>query len=385
MLVATQASIADYLAAIDRLAPLIAAHRQDFDRDRRLPDAVFNALAEAGLFRLYLPRSLGGPEFSPLDFMAIVEAASALDGSVGWLIGNGGGMSRVGGYLPAGIVQGWFADPLAFVAAATGAIGTAVEAEGGYRVSGRWPFGSGAHHATRFMGLASVKGADGKDGPPLCCYFDKSDVRVDDTWFVSGLRGTGSCDFELRDCFVPVRHTHPLVDFQPTQSGVQYRLPGVSAFAWTISAVPLGIARGALDAFIALAGRKPRLGGAGQLRDSELAQALVGRAEATLRAARALLVEAMTELMEATDAGGSRLIQARISLRVACANGAETAARVVEMIAAAAGSPAIFETGTIERSVRDINAAIKHVAMSPNSYTLAGRVSLGLDPGTWRF
>lgn len=93
----------------------------------------------------------------------------------------------------------------------------------------------------------------------------------------------------------------------------------------------------------------------------------------------------MTELMEATDVGGGRLIQARAFLRVACANAAENAARVVGMIAASAGTAAIFETGTLERSVRDVDAAIKHIAMSPNSYALAGRVRLGLDPGTWRF
>lgn len=381
----TEASVAEHLAAIARLAPLIAEHRQHFDRERRLPEAVFRALAEAGLFRLYLPKALGGPEFSPFDFMTIVEAASALDGSVGWLVGNGAGMSRIGGYLPLDVVRSWFADPQAFVASATGAVGTAVEVEGGYRVSGRWPFGSGAHHATRFMGLASVKGPDGKDGPSLCCYFDRSEVRVHDTWFVSGLRGTGSCDFEVEDSFVPASHVHPLIDFQPTQPGIIYRLPALSAFPWTVSVVPLAIARGALDAFIALAGKKPRMGGGGQIRDSELVQALVGRAEATLRSARALLVEAMTELMAAVDAGGDRLIEARVMFRVACANAAESAARVAEMIAAPAGTAAIFETGTIERSIRDVQAAIKHVAMTQNSYALAGRVSLGLPLGTTRF
>lgn len=378
-------SIADYLAAIERLGPLIAEHRADFDRERRLPDAVIRALAEAGLFRLYLPKALGGPEFSPLDFMTIVEAAAALDGSVGWLVGNGGGMSRAGGYLPEEVVRGWFADPQAFIAAATGAIGTAVEVEGGYRVSGRWPFGSGAPHATKFMGLASVKGPDGKDSPPICCYVDRADVRLHDTWFVSGLRATGSCDFEMQDCFVPDSHSHPLVDFKPTQPGIPYRLPGVSAFSWTVSVVPLGIARGALDAFIALAARKPRMGGVGQLRDGELVQAMVGRAETTLRSARALLVEGMTELMAACDSGGERLIEARLLHRIACANAAESAARVVEMIAAPAGTAAIFETGTLERSIRDVQAAIKHVAMTSNSYALTGRLKLGLPLGTTRF
>src|SRR3954462_7566455 len=91
---------AAYLAALHALAPLIAEHRETFDRQRRVPDPVFEALADAGLFRLWLPKALGGPELSPLEFMTIVEAASALDGTVGWLIGNGAGMSRVGGYLP---------------------------------------------------------------------------------------------------------------------------------------------------------------------------------------------------------------------------------------------------------------------------------------------
>ena len=225
MLAKTPSRVADYLEAIERLAPLIAEHRAAFDSERRLPDAVFNALADAGLFRLWLPEALGGPELSPADFMTVVEAASALDGSVGWLVGNGGGMSRIGGYLPEPVARKFFSDPRAFVTSATGAVGTAQKAEGGYRVTGRWPFGSGAHHASHFMGLASPKGADGKDEPPLCCYFERRDVVVHDTWRVSGLRATGSCDFEVRDLFVPEQHTHIFMGPRPTQDGIVYRLP----------------------------------------------------------------------------------------------------------------------------------------------------------------
>ena len=226
MLAKTPSRVADYLEAIERLAPLIAEHRAAFDNERRLPDVVFNALADAGLFRLWLPEALGGPELSPADFMTVVEAASALDGSVGWLVGNGGGMSRIGGYLPEPVARKFFSDPRAFVTSATGAVGTAQKVEGGYRVTGRWPFGSGAHHASHFMGLASLKGADGKDEPPLCCYFERRDVVIHDTWRVSGLRATGSCDFEVRDLFVPEQHTHIFIGARPTQDGIVYRLPG---------------------------------------------------------------------------------------------------------------------------------------------------------------
>jgi alkylation response protein AidB-like acyl-CoA dehydrogenase len=385
MLAKTPGRVADYLEAIERLAPLIAEHRTAFDNERRLPDAMFNALADAGLFRLWLPEALGGPELSPADFMTVVEAASALDGSVGWLVGNGGGISRIGGYLPKPVAREFFSDPRGFITSATGAVGAAQKAEGGYRVTGRWPFGSGAQHASHFMGLASPKGADGKDEPPLGCYFERRDVVVHDTWRVSGLRGTGSCDFEVRDLFVPEQHTHIFMGLRPTQDGIVYRLPVVSAFAWTVSVVPLGIARGAMNAFAELASRKARQGASALLRDRDIVQSNFGRADALHRAARAFLIDAMSELMAASAEGGPRLINARAVFRAACTHAAESAVRIADMLAAETGAVAIFETSPIERFVRDIHAAVKHIAMSPNNYVVSGRVGLGLDPGTPRF
>ncbi|SEC27732.1 acyl-CoA dehydrogenase family protein [Bradyrhizobium erythrophlei] len=370
------------LEAVQALAPLIAAQRNAFDSGRRLPAAVFAALADAGLFRLWLPQALGGPELSPFAFMRVVEAASALDGSVGWLVGNGAGMSRIGGYLDEAVAREWYADPRAFVASATGAVGTASAVAGGYRLSGRWPFGSGAHHATRFMGLASVR-PDDPASPLLCCYLGRADLTILDNWHVSGLRGTGSCDFEARDIFVPAAHAHPFLGLQPTQPGLLYRMPPSSVFAWSICGVPLGIASGAMTSFTELA--KGRSGNRAALRDRETVQATVGRTRAMLRAARALLVDAMTELMAATDTGGQRLVEARADIRIANAHAAETATSVTEMLAASAGAVAIFETCALERAVGDVRAAAKHVAMSPNNYVTAGRLALGLDPGTARF
>lgn len=370
------------LEAVQALAPLIAAQRNAFDSERRLPDAVFAALADAGLFRLWLPQALGGPELSPFAFARVVEAASAVDGSVGWLVGNGAGMSRIGGYLDQSVVREWYADPRAFVASATGAVGTATAVAGGYRLSGRWPFGSGAHHATRFMVLASVK-PDDPASPLLCCYPGREDVTILDNWHVSGLRGTGSCDFEVRDIFVPAAHVHPFLGLRPTQPGLLYRMPPSSVFAWSICGAPLGIASGAITSFAELA--KARSGSRAALRDREIVQATAGRTRAMLRAARALLIDAMTELMAATDIGGQRLVQARADIRLANAHAAETATSISEMLAAGAGAVAIFETCTLERAVGDVRAAAKHIAMSPNNYITAGRLALGLDPGTARF
>lgn len=371
------------LTAVQGLTTLIAGQRGEFDRERRLPDAVFAALADAGLFRLWLPLALGGPELSPFDFMRVVEAASAVDGSVGWLVGNGGGMSRLGGYLGEAVVREWFSDPRAFVASATGAVGSASAVQGGYRVSGRWPFGSGAHHATRFMVLASA-GADDPASSPLCCYLDRADVTILDNWHVSGLRGTGSCDFEARDIFVPAAHVHPFLDLRPTQPGRLYRMPPSSVFAWSISGVPLGIASGAIASFVELAIRKG-LHGRSLLCDRETVQEMVGRARAMLRASRAFIADAMTGLMSAAETGGDRLVEARADVRIANANAAETAMSITDQLAAGAGAAAIFETCALERAVRDARAAAKHIAMSPSNYITSGRLALGLGPGAMRF
>ena len=374
-----------FLYSVRGVGPLISAHRATFDRDRRLPDVVIDALADAGLFRLWLPRTLGGPELSPIEFMRVVEAASALDGSVGWLIGNGGGMSRVGGYLPISLGREMFANQRTFVVSATGAIGTAMPVDGGYRITGRWPFASGAPHGTHFMGLVAVGGPPAPDRPSFCCYLDRQQVTIHDTWHVSGLRGTGSSDFEVHDAFVPVERLHPFVAHEPTDDALLYRMPPLSVFAWTVSVVPLGIARGAIDAFVTLASTKSRLGSATLLRDRELVQSMVGRVEAQYDAARSYLEDAMIELMAATDIGGERLVMARTKLRTACTYAAETSLRIVDMLATDAGTAAIFENGPLERAIRDVQAAAKHVAMNPASYTVVGRLKLGLDPGSARF
>jgi indole-3-acetate monooxygenase len=386
MLAVTPSRTAGYLAAIEKLTLLVEEHRASFDRDRRLPDGVFRALAEAGLFRLWLPAAMGGPELSPMEFMQVVEAASALDGSIGWIVANGGGMSRVAGYLPESVAREWFADPGAFIVAATGAVGSAQPVAGGYRVTGRWPFGSGSSHATRFTGLAAVKDGTDSSQAPIFCYFPREHVTIHDTWHVSGLRGTASSDFEVTDAFVAADHTHDLIAPVPTQPGILYRIPGLSIFPWSITGAPLGIASGAMAAFTKQATKnKSRLGTTMRLQDREMVQSVVGRAEANLGAARAFLAEAMTELLAALDDDSDRLMRSRARLRIACAYAAESATSTVQMLATEAGASAIFENSGLERAVRDLHAAVKHVAMSPYSYIVAGRLHLGLDPGTMRF
>jgi indole-3-acetate monooxygenase len=361
------------------LASLVAEHREAMDRERRLPNAVFQAIADAGLLRLWLPRAMGGWELSPPDFMAVVEAAAALDGSVGWIVGNGGGMSRAAGYMSEAVARPWFSNPHALIVATTGATGQAHPADGGYRISGRWPFASGIHHASLVAAPCQVVDDSGQ-GPVLLCYVPSKHAEVIDNWRVSGLRGSGSCDYTLNDVFVPTEHTHDMLAPPATQPGTIYRWPAGLAFSTTVAVVPLGIARAALDTFTGGLAARTRRGTAAALRDRELIQSDIGRAEVLHAAARALLLAAMNELTDAIDAGGDRLIRARAMYRAACTNAAEAAIRIAEMVSAMAGAASIWEAHPLERQVRDIHAAAKHIAMSPNNYVAAGRVCLGLDP-----
>jgi len=184
---------------------------------------------------------------------------------------------------------------------------------------------------------------------------------------------------------VPAAHVHRFLGLQPTQPGLLYRMPPSSVFAWSICGVPLGIASGAIDSFAELACRKGRQGMRTTLRDRETVQATVGRTRAMLRAARAFLIDAMAELMTATDIGGQRLVEARADIRIANAHAAETAMSVTDMLAASTGAAAIFESCALERATRDVRAVAKHVAMSPNNYVTSGRLTLGLDAGGARF
>lgn len=376
--------VALLLSRLDALAPLIKETAPSFDRDRKLPDVLVHALADAGLFKLWLPKSLGGFELAPVDFMRIVEAASALDGSVGWLVGNLGGYARTGGYLSAEAARTFFSHPRSAMIASTATMGMATPVDGGYRVSGRWPFGSGIHHATCVSVLCAIAGS-GPQQPAIFCNLDVEHVRIHDTWHTSGLRGTGSCDFEIRDVYVPRNHTHDMLAPSASEPSLLYRVPNISMFNWTVATVPLGIADGVLRYFIASAAAKVRAGHPAPLAEREVVQDTLGRLEAERRAARAFMLEAMSDLMAATDGSADELVRARAIYRTAMSHAAETAVRIVDRIVALHGAAAIFESSPLERAQRDVHAATKHIAMSPTLFVNAGRIMLGLAPLTPRF
>ena len=200
----------DLLEAARALAPLIRSRMSQMETDRRLPPELAQAMAEVGLFRSMLPTSLGGLEMNLIPALHVFETVAQVDGSAGWcaMIGATGGTTSA--FLTEEVAREIYAsDPNVVTAGAIAPNGTAQPTDGGYRVTGRWPFNSGCQHSQWLMGTSVVIENDEPrtlpNGYPetRMMIFPASDVDILDTWSVSGLRGSGSHDIAVQDVFVP--------------------------------------------------------------------------------------------------------------------------------------------------------------------------------------
>ena len=376
-----------FIRSAEELAPRIKELRHGVERDRKLPPSLVAAMGDAGLYSLWLARAFGGPELTVTEYARVIEALSRADGSVGWCAMIAAAYSRFSGYLAQDVVREIFRDGHTIVAGHIAPIGKAIAAPGGFRLTGRWSYGSFIDHSQWVVNGAIVHDADGPrrdaSGRPDFRYLicPRSAVEIIDTWHVSGLRGTGSHDYRIDDLFVPENFALPVLDQKPVQTGTLYAAPIITVFAVCIACVPLGIARAAIDAFVALAERKAPAGSTVLLRDKASAQIDLARAEALLRAGRAFLFAAVEEMWNEVAAGRAPSLRQRALVRVATAQAASMSAQAVDLLYNASGASALFETNPLERCFRDVHATTQHIGTSPNNFEMAGRVLLGLDPG----
>lgn len=382
---------AGLIAAARALAPAIGEAQAETEQAGRLPAPLLAAMTEAGLFRLYLPRVLDGPELDPIAFTRVIEAVARVDGATGWNLTVGAVYSALAGFLREDVARMIWADPGTVIAGTINPTGRAVAVPGGYRVSGRWGYGSGILHSTWVLGnCVVIEGEEPRrqpDGSPemRVVLMPRAACIVHDTWHVNGLRGTGSHDYEIADCFVPEERTLVAFTAAPTQPGTLYACPFITIFAASIAAPALGIARGAIDALVALAQAKTPTGARSLLRDRTAVQVAVAQAEALVGSGRAFLFETLGALWATMGAGEPVTLAQRAMVRIACAHAAISAARAVDLMYEAGGATANYTTSPLERAFRDVHAATQHIAVVPHNYELGGRVLLGLDPGTPRF
>jgi alkylation response protein AidB-like acyl-CoA dehydrogenase len=369
---------ADVLAAAGEIGPVLREHAPEGERRRRLAPAALEAMRSAGLFRMLLPRSLGGLEVDPVTFARAVEATSRHDAAAGWALQAGNIGDWFGARLTdAGAEEVLGEDPDQLEAAAFHPPLPASPVDGGFRVSGQRPLASTIHDA-RWLFVTAFA-----DGVPFGAVVPAGDARIVDTWDSLGLRGTDSNDVVLHDAFVPERRTFPFAPhFTPGAHyrGPLYRMPVVAMMSAMLAPIALAIAREAIEALRALAPSKASLGTTSVLRDRSLTHARLGRAEGLVRAARAGLYATLDEEWRRVSAGRTPTLEDRAGDLLAGVHAVQAAVEAVDLVYGLAGSSAVYERSPIERHFRDVNTVRHHGFVCESRLEAVGQVLLGVDP-----
>jgi alkylation response protein AidB-like acyl-CoA dehydrogenase len=374
------------LAAARRLAPVAAETAATAERARRLDAELVAQLAQAGLFALCVPTAIGGLEAHPSVLVEAVEALARGDAAAAWCVAICATSGLLGAYLPESAGRQVYGPPATIVGGVFAPRGRAVVVDGGYRVSGRWPFASGCHHCDWLMGGCVIDDGGGSirmlpNGMPdvLLALSPAASVVIHDTWEVAGLRATGSDDIEFTELLIPEALAASVITDVPTHDGPLYAFPLFGLLALAIGGVGLGIARGALDDVTELAGAKRPTGSRRTLAERADTQAEVARAEAALRGARAELYGAIERAWEEAVSARNVPLGARVGLRLASTHAATVAADVASSAYRLGGGTAIYDRSPLQRRFRDANVATAHMLVAPATWELTGRLLLGLE------
>lgn len=370
------------------LQPLIARDADEIERTRRLTPAVTAGLIENGLYRSLLPQSLGGSE-APLEtFMQMQEEIAKADASTAWCLGQCSVCAMTAAYLDHDAANEIF--NVAPGILAWGAINHEVQVvPGGYKASARWDFASGSRQASWLGAHVRVVGADGSprrkaDGSPeiRTILFPVASATMYDVWDVIGLRGTGTDSYSVDNLFIPDKFAALRDDATALrETGPLYKLSTNMVFSMGFGATSLGLARATLDAAIDLArGKTPQ--GLKAMRDNNAVQGLIGRTEASLRAARAYLYSTAAEVWRDLARGDAITEQHRIALRIAATWTIHQSAAVVDTAYHMAGATAVFNANKLERRFRDMHTIAQQIQGRDSHYEDVGKAILSAKLGT---
>jgi len=372
------------LEAARRLGPLIRSSAPETEAQRELPRPLFEAMADAGLFRLALPRALGCPELDLPTYVGVIEEIGKADASTGWVTNQVAIFATYAARMPRQAARAiWIDPPRSVVANTPLASAQAIVVPGGYRVTGRQGFSTGCRHATWLAAHATVveQGRPRLDeGAPEMryCFVPRAEAELLDTWQVRGMRGTGTHHFAVSDVFVPEERTVKSVTAPLLETGPLYRVPRTLAFASGDAAVALGTARSCLATFVELATTKTPRAMEALLRDQVMVQSEVGRAEAHLRSGRAFLIETVERLWAELTATGAVTLEQRAVLRLATTHAIRLAVQVVDTVYNLSGATAVYDGNPIQRYFQDVHVISQHLQARLAHYELVGRHWLGL-------
>ena len=372
------------LESARKLAPMIRENADQIDALRELPRPLFEALADAGLFHIAVPRDIGGIELDYPTYVQVIEEIGKADASTGWAVNQGATFATFSARMRPDVARAiWIDKPRSVVSNTPGPTAKAVVVPGGYRVTGRQPFSTGCRHASWVAANAQiVENGEirSRNGAPETRYLlvPIEQAELLDTWHTRGMRGTGTHHFEVNDVFVPEERTVYTRGAPQLSGGPRYLIPLTLGFAGGDAAVALGLARSCLDAFFELAGSKTPRYVQGLLRNQALVQFSVGQAEAALRSGRAYLMEAVGEIWEEATSTGAVSLERRATLRLATTHAIRLAAQIVENVYSHCGATAAFEGNLIQRHLQDIHVITQHVQGRLSHYELVGKYWMGL-------
>ena len=367
-------NIPSALSRAQALVPLVRKHADASEAMRHLHPEVGQALAASGLYRLAMPANTGGEAADPMSQICSIEKISEADGSAGW--------NLMIGIESFGLIAPGFrhcseliADPKVVLCGSTAAVGSAVEEGDGYRVSGVWQFVSGCHNASLFA--ATVAMPDGRGN--RYAVLTEGQYEILDTWHVGGMRGSGSHDIRVNDVFVPrTRIVAPIGGVRSDEPLL--RFPASARLAYNKVAVSLGIARFALDQFVALAsGKLPRFS-SGKLRDRAHAQNAAAEAEVRVVRSRAALFSVVETMWDGVLSGEEISTHDRAVLQIVCSDAVRACVEAVDIVAEAAGTSANQIGNPLERASRDVRVVRQHATVAQHHLADGGRVLLGLEP-----
>ena len=312
-------------AVLDAAAEAATVARRDApeaEAARTLPASTVDALAGTGCSRSAFPSSTDGPGVDPLTFVEAIEIVAHGDGAAGWATMIGSTTSSMAAFLDRDTARELFPSTAARTCGVFAPNGRGVREQGGYRVTGRWQWGSGSQHSTWIMG-----GAMCDDGTQRSCFFPASQVEFHDTWYTSGLRGTGSLDYSVDGVLVPERMTIQPGVSKPQVDAPSTHFPNFTLLAIGIAGASIGIARNALDELVAIAADKRPQFSSKTLAASGYAQTELARAESQWRAARAYLHDEVGRAWSTSLAGDPvPVVGSRVGMRLASAHAASACA-----------------------------------------------------------
>jgi indole-3-acetate monooxygenase len=367
------------LAAARSIADELAALGAEAEQQRSLPAAAVELLARHSLFHLFVPRSRGGLECGLLEGCSVIEEVAAADPAIGWCLLKTSSTNMFAAMFPLDVAAEIWPDRRAVAAGSLNPKGRAVRVDGGYRLTGRWDWGTASSFATWLMGGAKVV-AEGADAPTMTAggpeivtmFFPADDATLIDTWHTAGMCGTGSGDFEVKDLFVPDRFVMAPPAAPP--DGELFKIPPPIWMMVPHAAVAIGIARAAVDALVELASTKTPLLSSTVLGDKEWVHDAVARATALVESSRAYVQSAVSR------AYGSPAPDPRLwgHLSLAATHATHACVEAVDLMHRAAGGSAVYSSSILQRHFRDIHVAASHYLVNIEKYAATGKNLLAL-------